>query len=647
MDSPNSSEQLSLSFEENFLEQHAGQIIQDPRYAIVELVANSWDAGAGLVSIIWPDNIGENILIKDDGIGMTKDEFSYRWGKLNYNRLNFQGREVEYPKGKGGRHRIAFGKNGVGRHAMFCFCNEYIIETIKNGEYTKALVTKTPKGNFPYAVLIQEHKTNVSKKDHGTTIYGKSIFNISLPGKAIVKLIGSKFIADPEFSISVNNEKVLFEDLEQESVITVLPIAELGSVTIKRFEGEKNRTTQHQGVAWWVTRRLVGIPSWEGVNGRLIDGRNAIAKRYVYIVESDFLKPNVKADWSDFHYNPDVIKAKQVVYDFINEDLISLLTETRTERKQEALLANKGILNSLPVHIKEDISEIVDQFQKECPTFGVNELETTVKVLANMEKSRSGYSLLEKLSSLKPNDIDSLNAILDEWSVGDVKKIMNELKWRLELISKLEPLVESTSADELHDLQPLFEHGLWIFGPEFESLSFTSNRTLATIVKSHFGDAVLEIPKRRPDFVIIPDSSIGIYARDSFDESHNVSGLDSVIIVELKRGGFELGYREKDQAKDYARAIRASGKVDRNTKITCYVLGASINSAGDVAEPTTEGNTIIIPRRYSAILKQAHARTFNLLNKIEWANKKTTEKADSGQLELFQQLITTSDTPLE
>jgi hypothetical protein len=140
---------------------------------------------------------------------------------------------------------------------------------------------------------------------------------------------------------------------------------------------------------------------------------------------------------------------------------------------------------------------------------------------------------------------------------------------------------------------------------------------LATVVKTFFGSAVLETPNRRPDFLIIPDSSIGIYSRDAFDESHNIAGLDSVIIVELKRGGFELTYKEKNQALDYAREIRNSGKVDRNTKITCYVLGSSISSSSDVAEPNKEGNTTIIPRRYSAVLKQAHARTFNLLSKIE------------------------------
>lgn len=72
-------------------------------------------------------------------------------------------------------------------------------------------------------------------------------------------------------------------------------------------------------------------------------------------------------------------------------------------------------------------------------------------------------------------------------------------KSKLDLIADLERLVEDKNSNELHDLQPLFERGLWIFGPEFESISFTSNRTLATNVKKFFGKAVWENPAKRPD----------------------------------------------------------------------------------------------------------------------------------------------------
>ncbi len=50
-----SEETLLPYFGEAFLEDHAGRIISDPYVAVVELVANCWDAGARKVDITWPD----------------------------------------------------------------------------------------------------------------------------------------------------------------------------------------------------------------------------------------------------------------------------------------------------------------------------------------------------------------------------------------------------------------------------------------------------------------------------------------------------------------------------------------------------------------------------------------------------------------
>ena len=605
------SEQLPLMFEENFLEHHAGQIIQDPKFAIIELVANCWDAGATQVEISYPENTGETFFIKDNGTGMNLNEFKLRWNNLNYNRIKHRGKDVEFPKGKGNRNRLAFGKNGIGRHAMFCFGNEYYIETVKDGTYTKAKVAKS-KGEKPFDVFIEETKP---KQGHSTFISGKVERNLMLREQSVIDLIGSKFISDPEFIIIVNSSKVLLTDLDNNSIIKEIDTDNGGKIIIRRFEGERNRTTQQQGVAWWVQKRLVGTPSWDGVSGRLIDGRNSIAKKYVYIVEVDFLKQNVKADWSGFHASAEINIVKQIALDFINDDLTSLLSETRRDRKNDAFIANTDVLKTLPKFVKEDISEIVDQLQKDCPTFGHHELESTVKILALMEKSRSGYELLDKLSKFNDHDIDDLNSLLAEWSITDIKKVLNVLRWRLELVTELERLVDNATTDELHDLQPLFERGLWIFGPEFESISFISNRTLSTIIKAYFGDRILNNPKRRPDFVILSDSSIGAYSRDSYDIAHEIDGIRSVVIVELKRGGFEIDDKEKDQAMYYAREIRKSGKVDRTTKITCYVLGSLISK--DAEEKNIDGQITIIPMRYSTVISKAKARLFNLIDQLE------------------------------
>lgn len=68
-------EQRTLLYDERFLESYAGAIITDPATAIVELIANCWDAYATEVNITWPDTqIEKQFKITDNGHGMTRDD---------------------------------------------------------------------------------------------------------------------------------------------------------------------------------------------------------------------------------------------------------------------------------------------------------------------------------------------------------------------------------------------------------------------------------------------------------------------------------------------------------------------------------------------------------------------------------------------
>lgn len=631
---------LFPTFGDNFLFAHAGRIMSDPRIALVELVANCWDAGADRVDIQWPDENGGILSVSDNGTGMTREEFISRWRELNYNRLLYQGPYVDFPPGVRRHPRISFGRNGIGRHAMFCFSDEYYVDTKKGGILTRAHIKRTS-GITPFNIEFEKDEQTT---EHGTRIYTEVWRSAaSLSEESISDLIGAQFVADPEFEIYVNGNHISLTDLEHLCEKEEIVIGSLGPVIVRRFDSETaGRTSKQHGVAWWVNRRLVGSPSWEGYAEPLIDARTAIAKRYTYVVEADLLQAEVKPDWTGFYASEKTNAVKRGVYEYVRDDLRGLSYDERRERKRAALAASKGTIRDLPLIAQEQVAEFAEELQLQCPTMSPRDLENAVSVLANLEKARSGYSLLEKLAALDPDDLEGLHQILDEWTVADAKKVLSELRYRLNLIQQLEDLVEAHTTDELHDLQPLFERGLWIFGPQFESISFTSNRTLATVVRKFFGKAALTTPRQRPDFVVLEDSSIGVYSSDAFDKNHEVSGLSSVIVVELKRGGFTISHNEKDQAMKYARELRLSGKVGKTTHIICYVLGAAVDPAAE--DEFKEGNTTIYPRTYNTVLKQAHARTFHLLQKVELTkNVKLTDEDlqevvhDMGQKGLFSE----------
>ncbi len=87
---------ISTKFESNFIEKTYSTIVNDMSIAFAELVANAWDAGASKIQIQLPDHQNDEIIIEDDGAGMTDEEFQNRWMVIAYNRVEHQGDFVDY-----------------------------------------------------------------------------------------------------------------------------------------------------------------------------------------------------------------------------------------------------------------------------------------------------------------------------------------------------------------------------------------------------------------------------------------------------------------------------------------------------------------------------------------------------------------------
>lgn len=138
-----------------------------------------------------------------------------------------------------------------------------------------------------------------------------------------------------------------------------------------------------------------------------------------------------------------------------------------------------------------------------------------------------------------------------------------------------------------------------------------------TIVRELFRGDTTGISQIRPDFVALPDRSIGVYNTDGFDADGEVAGITKVLIVELKHGGATLTRKEVAQPEDYVAALRSANVVQPSTRFDAFVLGSKLAPDG-VGERKLEEpmNVVIRPMTYERLLKRAHARTFNLLEKV-------------------------------
>jgi hypothetical protein len=91
------------------------------------------------------------------------------------------------------------------------------------------------------------------------------------------------------------------------------------------------------------------------------------------------------------------------------------------------------------------------------------------------------------------------------------------------------------------------------------------------------------------------------------------------LIVELKKGAFELTQKELDQARDYAKELRRTGCAPDASTITAFVLGADLEAGLEQAKFGSRDENIVTPLRYDTVLARAHARTFNLQRRLEQA----------------------------
>jgi hypothetical protein len=396
-----------FNFGSKFLRDHAGRMIKDPEIALVELVANSWDAGATEVHITWPENEGGTFIIKDNGEGMTEADFLRIWYTISYNRIDEQGREVIFQVDGITRTRLAYGKNGKGRNSVFCFDNKYTVKTWRDGKYSLFDVSRSSK--VPYDVNL----VNSGEKPGSGTEIKCTVDKNYISEEKVKTLIGSKFFTDPDFKVYVNDSQIEMIDLRDNIDITKCDVCpEESPVEIIQLDSKKVGRTSHQhGIAWWVQNRLVISSTWE----KYLDRRTNPAKRFTIIIKADLLEDYVNPGWTGFEDHPKVKEVTKKVDDCIHELIKDLLKESRHEIKLKVVQEHSDEIRQLSVISRDEVGNFIDTVQENCLGITYTHLSKLTEILTNMYLSERGYELVYQISQLSPDELDDLGTILEKW----------------------------------------------------------------------------------------------------------------------------------------------------------------------------------------------------------------------------------------
>lgn len=216
--------QLELKFDPRTIEHLGIKMYSQLPYALAELVANAYDAGAENVRIdLCDDSEEKKIVVEDDGDGMSYNEVADNFLVIG------RKRRAEDAGRKNSKGRIITGKKGLGKLALFGIGKTIRLETSKTGEKEKTAIT------LDWEKIISEDsgsycpKNEQIKKDDfnlsGTRIElsdlsRKTDFDLDSTAVSLSKLFNS-FDSDFMVEVSKNGKEpiTLTKEMKYESIV--------------------------------------------------------------------------------------------------------------------------------------------------------------------------------------------------------------------------------------------------------------------------------------------------------------------------------------------------------------------------------------------------------------------------------------------
>lgn len=316
----------------------------------------------------------------------------------------------------------------------------------------------------------------------------------------------------------------------------------------------------------------------------------------------------------------------KIAHDNIEETTAQIKKEYRKEYEELSPLA------------KYEFNEAIQNISITNPTARQESIALAIETVIQLEKTRSGSQLLQKISALSHEDIDGLNKILDNWSVKDALTVLDEIDKRISVIEAIRKLSNDKNVDELHVLHPLVASARWIFGPEFDSPEYSSNSQLQTTIEKVFGKKIdktyFNNNKKRPDIVVMGDSVFSVTSTVTFDSETGLSTLNKVLIIELKRGGFKLGRDERNQAVGYVEDFMSCGTIIGNPYIYAFVVGETFSEKIQPIQVIENENKVEMGKvqicLFSQLVDSSERRLFNLRGRLN------ERYADVPGIELYE-----------
>lgn len=369
---------LSLKFDPKTIEHLGVKMYSTLPPALAELISNAYDADASEVTITFLEQNGTpiDITVEDNGTGMSRTDIQEKFLVIGRNRRKDEG---DNPSAKFGR--LATGKKGLGKLALFGLAKEVSVDTVKDGLRNRfrlnwdALLASSD--TYNPQIDVEDRKVSHSAKTiiQLSDLKRKSPFDL----EAIANSLSRIFIVDSNFKIRLKDGKG--------RDITISENRRYSNID-QQFTWNENDVIEPDSeyfgkVKIFLATGLTPIPPSSGLRGVALFSRGKLVNAPEYFSDStsshfyQYLTGWIKADFIDL-LDEDVISTNRQALNWdqpemtkFREFLSSIIGKVgqdwrkrRANKKDKDVEAVTGInkeqwLSTLPSDIKTSVEAIV------------------------------------------------------------------------------------------------------------------------------------------------------------------------------------------------------------------------------------------------------------------------------------------------
>lgn len=496
--------------------------------AIAELVANAWDAYATNCEIY---NRDEELLIIDNGIGMTDNEFSTRYAVSGFEKSTD---DIRIPSAR--EERPYMGRKGIGKFSAFSLGEEYVIYTKSESDDS----WKSVKFNYeillvnePVVPLPVEHVDDISEhlQDYDISLLSNltsgTVIHITNLKRKFIKtttenlknILSRRFSVNIserfDFSLTINNEEVdlkshfydeyvefiYFFNMELQEIKNRFPSADenfIKKIIDKDFLNDNN-------VSGWIgsvnkpknlriSDELNSVGVIVYINGKLAD-ENILTSIQNARMSNSYIVGEVNADFLQDENEDPVLSSREGLnleienvsnlrndLSEVRNELVNRWNDLRASRDNNEQEYLERILEN------EKFKEIYDDFfndsqRKKLNFYAQNLFDKDENVSEHEYKYYTPvlFSLVnsEIINSINVSEDDQIGKILSKlYNLFEKTDINNALRIQAHIEDRLKVIEQLSKNIDQEAIEKVFENQLatnpWLISPFYDKASSQS-----------------------------------------------------------------------------------------------------------------------------------------------------------------------------